>query len=100
MKLLVPTAKKPLGRDESRKHLDMLLHKPFDPAVFDGIQLDKREVARFIAEKVRILRIASIASGLRGLTWMIENAYYEAYTAGQANKSEGLEFTSPPQGLQ
>jgi hypothetical protein len=100
MKFLAPKSKKPIGPDETRKHLEMLLHKSFDPAVFDGMQLDKREVARFLAEKVRILRLASIAGGLRELTWMIENAYYEAYTAGQTNKSEGLEFSSPPQNLQ
>lgn len=83
-----------LDSAETRKHLEVMFHKACDPDVFDGISLDKRETARFIAEKLRVIRVAANASGLRTLTWMIENTFYEAYSNAQSRKSEGIDFVN------
>lgn len=89
-----------LGAAETHKRLEQLFYTAFNPEIFEGMFLDKRETARFIAEKVRILRIAANASGLRTLTFMIENTFYEAYSNAQSRKSENIEFVSATTGLQ
>jgi hypothetical protein len=88
------TKQKAVGADETRKRLEILYLKSFDPAALDDVTLDRRETARFIAEKLRILRLAAGAGGLRTLTWMIENSFYEAYGLAQSKKSDSIEFVS------
>lgn len=92
--------KKIESADQTRRRLDMLFNKAFDSEAFEGIRLDKREVARFVAEKVRVLRLATNASGLRSLTWMIENTFYEAYCTAQRSKSESINFINPQDNIQ
>lgn len=86
--------------DETRKRLELLFHRSFNPEGLDDVALDRRETARFIADKTRILRLATNAAGLRTLTWMIENAFYEAYSNAQSKKTEAVEFVSSSANLQ
>ena len=86
------------GPVETRKKLETLYSKPFDPKVLDGILLDQHETARFIAEKVQVLRVAAIGGELRCLTWMIETAFYEAYARARKT-GRSVDFVNPPQGL-
>ena len=88
------------GPVESRKRLDVLFHKSFDPQALTGIRLDKREVARFIAEKTRILNVAAVSGGLPSLSWLIENVFYEAYVKAQAGRNENVEFSCISEKLQ
>lgn len=78
--------------EETRKRLEILFGRSFAPEVLNEVALDKRETARFIADKARILRLAANAGGFQALTWMIENIFYEAYGHAQSRKSESIEF--------
>ena len=98
-KNLNPTKVRVEGPVKTRKKLETLFSKPFDPEVLDGTFLDQHETARFIAEKVQVLRIAAIGGELRNLTWMIETAFYEAYARAQKT-SRSVDFVNPSHGLQ
>jgi hypothetical protein len=69
----------------TRKRIEMMFHKSLDPNVFEGVLLDKREAARFICEKTRILRLVADAARLPSVSWLIENTFYEAYMKAQLN---------------
>lgn len=89
-----------LGRDETRKRLMLLFARPFDPSALEGMQLDSREVGKFIAELLRVMRIAVISSRLKGLSWFIENAFYEAYSAAQDKRLHNVDLNSVKLDLQ
>lgn len=86
-----------LKPDESRKKLEMLVARQFDPNFLDGVVLDKREVGKFVAETIRPLRVAAIAGGLSELTWLLENTFYEAYTVAQSRKQVTLDPSNATQ---
>jgi hypothetical protein len=88
------------GSAETRKRLDIAFAKALDPQVFEEVQLDQRETARFIAEKCRVLRVAARSARLPSLEWLIENTFYEAYQRAQRARTEELLFTSGPDNLQ
>lgn len=88
------------GSVETRKRLDIAFAKALDPQIFEGVQLEKRETARFIAEKCRVLRVAARSAGLPSLEWLIENTFYEAYQRAQRAMSEEIRFTGDANGLQ
>ena len=66
----------------TRKRLEMMLNRAFDPESLGSHRLHPGETARFIAEQSRKMRLAAMRSGQQALVWMIEGIYYEAYTAG------------------
>jgi hypothetical protein len=86
-----------LGADESRKMLELMVNRQFDPDALNGIRLDKREVARFVAEIIRPLRIASISAGLDNLKWLIENTFYEAFGIAQAHRAQNVNLSHAPE---
>ena len=66
----------------TRTRLEAMWGKSFDPEAMGTNRLHPAETARFIADQMRKLRIAAMRSGHSALVWMIESAYYEAYTHG------------------
>lgn len=66
----------------TRQFLETTLLKSFDPELKLSARLNPAETARFVAELARKLRLAALWSGQVNLVWMIENLYYESYTAG------------------
>jgi hypothetical protein len=73
----------------TRARLELIWGRSFDPEALGTHRLHPAETARFIADQMRKLRLAALRSGHTALLWMIESAYYEAYTQG-CSKS-GLE---------
>jgi hypothetical protein len=75
----------------TKKVLNDLFSKPFDNEALDGVALDSSAAAAFIAEKTRVLRLGAIAGGLRGITYMVEMTFYEAF-AQSRQPSRSLEL--------
>ena len=66
----------------TRTRLELMWGRAFDPEAMGTHRLHPAETARFIADQMRKLRLAALRSGHSALLWMIESAYYEAYTQG------------------
>jgi len=66
----------------TRTRLELMWGRSFDPESMGAHRLHPAETARFIADQMRKLRLAALQSGHSALVWMIESAYYEAYTHG------------------
>lgn len=66
----------------TRTRLELMWGRAFDPESMGAHRLHPAETARFIADQMRKLRLAALQSGHSALVWMIESAYYEAYTMG------------------
>lgn len=66
----------------TRTRLELIWGRAFDPEALGTHRLHPAETARFIADQMRKLRIAALRSEHASLVWMIESAYYEAYTLG------------------
>lgn len=71
-----------LDAAETRARLELMWGRAFDPEALGTQRLHPAETARFIADQMRKLRIAALRAGHSSLVWMIESAYYEAYTVG------------------
>ena len=93
MQISVQTKSQPKELDPTatKKAISDLVSRPFDPRALEGVSLDSAEVAAFIAEKTRGMRLAAIAGGLRGITYMIEMTFYEA-VAQSRQPSRSLEL--------
>ena len=85
---------KPEGPAETSRRLEDLFQRGFNTDYFEGIELDQYEVARFVAEKARILNVAALAAGLSSVSWMIENTFYSAYLCAQSAKKKPIDFAS------
>jgi hypothetical protein len=80
-----------LDPTSTKKAIHDLFARPFDSEALEGVSLDAREVAKFVAETTRVLRLAAMAGGLRGITYMIEMTFYEAF-AQSRQPSQSLEL--------
>lgn len=81
------TSKSRAGKDvldaaTTRTRLELMWGRAFDPESMGTHRLHPAETARFIADQMRKLRLAALRSDHSSLVWMIESAYYEAYTLG------------------
>lgn len=75
-----------LDAGATRTRLELMWGRAFDPESLGTHRLHPAETARFIADQMRKLRLAALRSGQTSLVWMIESAYYEAYTLGCSKK--------------
>lgn len=66
---------------DTRKILKSLIFRGFDANTLDGIHLDARETAVFVAELMRQLRLCAISAKMHHLELLIEATYYEASRA-------------------